>query len=73
MKRFLLLSAFALGIAGGFLYSRPCIAGWCPTYRCFGSGACGSCKCISQDYSGGQCVDVQHAERLIADGAVELK
>lgn len=65
----LLVAALVGGVIVG---TKPCIAGWCPTFKCYGASQCGQCRCISTDYSGGTCVDIQHAERMLAEGAREL-
>lgn len=61
-----------LAIFGGVfaLWPKPASCGWCPTYKCYGEGTCGSCVCMSKDYSGGTCVDLQ---RGLANGMHELK
>ena len=63
----------ALGFAAAWLFAAsPCQSGWCPSYKCFGPCG-GNCRCVSRDYSGGTCVDIQHSERLVAQGWRELQ
>ncbi len=49
---------------------QPCAAGWCPTYKCY--GPCGTCACMSTDYRGGTCVDIDSVSRLQDEGWVLL-
>lgn len=46
--------------------------GWCPSYKCFGPCG-GSCVCMSQDHSGGACVDIQRVPEFEANGWNEMK
>ena len=61
-------------ILGGGLTLMPATAEcrWCPSYTCYGASTCGQCVCMSRDYSGGDCVDIQMKERLEARGWQEL-
>ena len=73
MKRaFRWLMIAATCFAGGMILKpATCVAGWCPTYKCFGPCG-GSCRCLSRDYGGGTCVDIQAVPELLERGWVEL-
>ena len=60
-----------LGFAAAWLFTAsPCQSGWCPDYTCY--APCGQCRCMSRGF-GGTCVDIQHSERLLAEGWHEIK
>jgi hypothetical protein len=65
---------FAMGIVLLLVSMTParCQAGWCPSYKCFGPCG-GTCRCVSKDFSGGTCLDIERAEQLLAEGWVEIK
>lgn len=67
--RILLLAAVVMS-AGIFTVSVPsvCKAGWCPSYKCWGSSSCLDCVCLSRDFTGGICVDIQFAPTMQANG-----
>ena len=50
---------------------RECRAGWCPSYKCF--GPCGQCACVSSDYSGGTCVDIDQLQSYLDRGYHEFR
>lgn len=55
--------AFAQGVA-----APQARCGWCPSTKCYGSGACMSCVCMSRDHRGGVCVDLD----AVPPGAIVL-
>lgn len=55
-------------VGGGLLYASPAECVWCPSFRCWSSGACGQCTCIvGPGQSSGSCYGLQHAEDLADD------
>lgn len=68
MKR--ITVALAVVGAGIALMGQPqvCQSGWCPDIKCLNSSICMDCVCMSRDYSGGVCVDINAVPQLKADG-----
>lgn len=70
MRRAILLALASL-LATSLLVGQPreCLAGYCPSYPCF--GPCGlGCLCMAppNDYDGGTCFSAQAAPHLAAKG-----
>jgi hypothetical protein len=67
-----ILGLIAIGFAMSALFiPTRAQCGWCPSYKCFGPCG-GECLCMSRDYSGGVCVDVEARPDLEKLGYVVL-
>ena len=71
VERFLVIAA-ALVCGSFFIGQSPCEAGWCPSHKCYGSGTCVNCVCMSSDPLGGARVDISHVPSYEARGWVVL-
>lgn len=73
MKKLCLgIAILIAGFIGSLSIPTTAECGWCPSYKCFGPCG-GKCVCMSQDYSGGSCVDLQRVPEFEANGWNEMK
>jgi hypothetical protein len=72
MKRLVLL-AMLIGVVTMLGQPGICLSRWCPDIRCYGSAACGVCVCVSRDYSGGVCIDIEAVPLMLQQGYQKLR